>query len=178
VKEAAVEGKIKRAVGALRMAIRIEQNGYRFYRRAARETQNPKAKELFNGLAGDEVAHEDVLRTRLKALEQQGEWIPVSEEEWPADGPHTDTAGIFSQERLEQDVGDYTSDLSALRMAYLIEKNAVEFYRKAAQETEDSVGRAMYQGLADWEKEHQRVLEKEYRFLADRFKLDMGFAPF
>jgi rubrerythrin len=63
-------------------------------------------------------------------------------------------------------------------MAYLIEKNAVAFYTKAARETEDTVGSAMYQDLAKWEGTHQRVLEREYQFLANRFKLDMGFAPF
>lgn len=63
-------------------------------------------------------------------------------------------------------------------MAYLIEKNAVEFYTKAARETDDPAGKAMYEELAGWEKGHQQMLEEEYRLLADRFKLDMGFAPF
>jgi rubrerythrin len=173
-----VKREIEKAVGALTMAIRIEQNGRRFYRRAAGETSDPQAKELFDGLAEDEVAHERMLKTRLKALERNGTWITVREDEWPASGPHAAAEPIFSPERLEAEVSDYTSELSALRMAYLIEKNAVEFYSKAARETDDPVGKAMYEELAKWEREHQRVLEKEYRFLADRFKLEMGFAPF
>ena len=173
-----MEASIRKAVGALRMAIRIEQNGYRFYRRAAEETSDPEAKELFNGLAEDEVGHEEMLSRRLEALEQDGVWTPVDAEEWPAGNPRPSGEPVFSSERLKEEVYDYTSELSALRMAYLIEKNAVAFYTKAARETEDPVGKAMYQDLADWEREHQRVLEEEYRFLADRFKLDMGFAPF
>mgnify|MGYP006294974477 CR=1 FL=1 len=66
-----MDGGIKKAIGALTMAIRIEQNGYRFYRRAAAETNDPKAKDLFNGLAEDEGAHESILRTRLDALEKE-----------------------------------------------------------------------------------------------------------
>ncbi len=173
-----MDAEIKKAIGALRMAIRIEQNGYRFYRRAAEETNDPKAKDLFAGLAEDEVAHESVLRTRLQALEKDGAWNPVGEDEWPAHGSHAEAEPVFSEDRLKAGVSDYTSELSALRMAYLIEKNAVAFYSKAARETPDPVGQAMYQDLANWEKEHQRILEEEYRFLADRFKLDMGFAPF
>ena len=173
-----MDAEVERAIGALRMAMRIEQNGYRFYRRAAGETNDPKAKAFFTGLAEDEVAHEAVLRTRLRALEEDGAWLPVAEDEWPTGGPRSGAEPIFSQKRLEEGVSDYTSELSALRMAYLIEKNAVEFYNKAARETTDPAGRAMYEDLAAWEKVHQRVLEEEYRFLADRFKLDMGFAPF
>ncbi len=173
-----MKADIGRAAGALMMAIRVEQNGYRFYRRVAEETQDPQARALFNGLAEDEVAHERILRTRLKTLEEEGAWLPVADEEWPDDGPSVIAGPIFSPENLQEGVGDYTSELSALRMAYLIEKNAVAFYTKAARETDDAVGAALYQDLADWEQEHQRVLEKEYRFLADRFKLEMGFAPF
>jgi rubrerythrin len=173
-----MEEDIGKAIGALKMAIRVEQNGYRFYRRAAEETDDPKGKQLFNSLAEDEEAHESILKSRLKALERDGEWKDVGAEEWPGESPFTGEDPIFSRERIEKGVEDYTSELSALRMAYLIEKNAFEFYTKAARETEDPVGKAMYQDLADWEKNHQSVLETEYRFLADQFKLDMGFAPF
>lgn len=173
-----MKGEIGKAEGALMMAIRIEQNGYRFYRQAAEETGDPQAKEMFEGLAEDELAHESILKRRLKALEEEGAWASVAAEEWPGEHPGPGTEAIFSSERLDEEIRDYTSDLSALRMAYLIEKNAVVFYTKAARETSDPVGKAMYEDLAEWEKGHQRMLEREYRFLAERFKLDMGFAPF
>jgi rubrerythrin len=173
-----MEKTSKKAIGALRMAIRVEQNGHRFYRRAAEETDDPKGKELFNSLAKDEEAHESILKTRLEALERDGKWKDIAAEEWPGESPFYEEEPIFSRQRIEEAVHDYTSELSALRMAYLIEKNAVAFYTKAARETKDPVGKTMYQDLADWEKNHQRILEQEYRFLADRFKLDMGFAPF
>jgi rubrerythrin len=173
-----METDVKRALGALRMAIRVEQNGYRFYRRAAQETDDPQGKAMFNRLAEEEVAHERIIRARLEALEDEGAWIAVADEEWPQESPFAEGEPIFSRERLERDVQDYTSELSALRMAYLIEKNAVAFYIKAARETQDPVGKAMYEDLARWERVHQRLLEQEYQFLANRFKLDMGFAPF
>jgi rubrerythrin len=173
-----MEADVKRALGALRMAIRVEQNGYRFYRRAAEETHDPQGKALFNRLAEDEVAHESIIRTRLKALERERTWVAVTDEEWPDESPFTDGEPIFSRERFEQNVHDYTSELSALRMAYLIENSAVAFYTKAARETNDPAGRAMYEDLARWERTHQRILEQEYQFLANRFRLDMGFAPF
>jgi rubrerythrin len=173
-----METDVKRALGVLRMAIRVEQNGYRFYRRAAEETDDPRGKALFNRLAEEEIAHESIVRACLEGLEREGTWRAVSDEEWPDESPFAEGEPIFSRQRLKEGVHEYTSELSALRMAYLIEKNAVAFYTKAAQETDHPVGRAMYQDLADWERTHQRILEQEYQFLADRFKLDMGFAPF
>jgi rubrerythrin len=173
-----MKADVKKAVGALRMAIRVEQNGYRFYRQAAEETGDPGGKALFERLAEDEVAHESILRTRLEALEGQGTWTLVADEEWPGESLFADGEPIFSRERLEEGVHDYTSELSALRMAYLIENSAVAFYTKAARETDDPVGKAMYEDLVNWEQSHRRILEQEYEFLANRFKLDMGFAPF
>lgn len=169
---------VGKAVGVLTMAIRVEQNGYRFYRRAAQETDDPGGKELFESLADDEVAHEEILKARLQALEREGTWEPVGEGEWPAESPFTEAEPIFSRSRIGEGVQDYTSELPALRMAYLIEKNAVEFYTKAARETGDPVGSELFRDLAAWERDHQRILEEEYRVLADRFKLEMGFAPF
>ena len=159
------------------MALRIEENGYRFYERAAQETEIPEARALFKGLAEDEVAHERIIRTRLDGLARDGEWAPVTEEEWPARDDYEATS-IFSPDRVGEKVSDYTSELSALRMAYLIEQNAVAFYSKAARETGDPTAKAMFENLADWERGHREVLEREYRFLSDRFKLDVGFAPF
>lgn len=169
---------LSKAIGALNMAIRVEQNGYRFYQRAAEETDDSGGKELFSRLAEDEIAHESILRTRLEALKDDGEWRAVADAEWPAESAFTGGEPIFSRQLIEEGVRDYTSELSALRMAYLIEKNAVEFYTKAARETDDPVGKALYEDLADWERDHQRILEQEYGFFADRFKLDLGFAPF
>ncbi|MGB9300675.1 MAG: rubrerythrin family protein, partial [Anaerolineae bacterium] len=72
----------------------------------------------------------------------------------------------------------YTSDLSALRMAFLIEKDAVAFYTRAAAETEDRDGKEMYERLVEMETEHQRILEEEYNALAKEFWGNMGFEPF
>jgi rubrerythrin len=173
-----MEADVRKALGALRMAIRVEQNGYRFYRRAAEETDDLQGKALFKRLAEDEVVHESIIRTCLKGLEGEGTWMAVSDEEWPDESPFAKGEPIFSRKRLEEEVHDYTSELTALRMAYLIENSAVAFYTKAARETDDPVGKAMYEDLASWESTHQRILEQEYQFLANRFKLDMGFAPF
>jgi rubrerythrin len=63
-------------------------------------------------------------------------------------------------------------------VAYLIEKDAVDFYRRAAQETDDANGKQMYLDLVKMEEGHLALLQGEYNYLSDQFQMAMGFAPF
>ncbi len=159
---------------ALQMAIQTEIDGHNFYQKFAERTDDPKARRMFERLAQDEIMHLELLRNTKAMLEQSGEWAEyrgVSLE--PLTG-----APIFSRDRVEQNVVAYTSDLSALRVAYLIEKDAVDFYIHAAAQTDDPNGQRMFRDLAEMEQAHLRLLEGEYTFLLDQFQMAMGFAPF
>jgi Fur family transcriptional regulator, ferric uptake regulator len=54
----------------------------------------------------------------------------------------------------------------ALRMAIATERSGLEFYTRAASMTRDARGRAVFQRLAEEEKEHLGTLQKRYRELA------------
>lgn len=162
------------ALAALQMAIQTEIDGHSFYKKFAEQTEDPDARVMFERLAQDEVMHLELLRNVKAMLEQSGEWaeytgLPSS----TAEG-----APIFSRERVEQNVVAYTSDLSALRVAYLIEKDAVDFYRRAAQKIDDPNGKRMYLDLVRMEEGHLALLQGEYDFLRGQFQMAMGFAPF
>ena len=159
---------------ALQMAIQTEIDGYGFYKKFAAQTQDPDARVMFERLAQDEVMHLELLRTTKAMLEESGEWAEYK------GGPLDSVAGapIFSRERVEQNVVAYTSDLSALRMAYLIEKDAMDFYTHAASATTDPNGKRMFLDLARMEQGHLNLLEGEYSFLRGQFQSAMGFAPF
>jgi rubrerythrin len=162
------------ALAALQMAIQTEIDGYAFYQKFAEQTEDPGARAMFERLAQDEAMHLELLRNTKAVLEETGEW---SEYEGVALQP-VEGAPIFSRERVEQNVVAYTSDLSALRLAYLVEKDAVDFYRRAAQETDDPRGRHIYLDLVRMEESHLALLQGEYDFLRGQFQTAMGFAPF
>jgi rubrerythrin len=162
------------ALAALQMAIQTEIDGYGFYAKFAAQSDDPDARKMFERLARDEVTHLELLRNVKAMLEESGEWaeykgLPSS----PVSG-----APIFSRERVAQNIVAYTSDLSALRVAYLIEKDAVDFYKRAAQGTGDPNGKRMYLDLVRMEEGHLALLQGEYDFLRDQFQMAMGFAPF
>ena len=162
------------ALAVLQMGIQTEIDGYHFYHDFGQRTSDAKAKEVFGRLAQDEMAHLELLRGVKAMLEQSGQWA-AHERPIPTATPG---APIFSRARVEQNVVAYTSDLSALRLAYLIEKDAVDFYQRAAEGTPDPEGQRLFRDLAEMERGHLRLLEGEYNYLLDQFQMTMGFAPF
>ena len=172
------DADLRSALTALDVAIQTEKDGLEFYRRAAERTSDPGGKVLFASLADDELEHLRLLEPQRVALIRDGHWLPRSKTGEEAHPTKVEGAPIFSREAVGVDINSHTSDLSALRMAFLIEKDAVAFYTKAAAETEDENGRAMYERLAEMEKEHQRLLGEEYDVLAKDFWGTMGFEPF
>jgi rubrerythrin len=162
------------ALAALQMGIQTEIDGYEFYQNFAQRTSDPDARRMFERLARDEVIHLELLRNTKAMLEERGEWAEYQ----GVEVEDLTGAPIFSRERVKQNLSGYTSDLSALRLAYLIEKDAVDFYRRAAEQTDDANGRRMFQDLAEMERGHLNLLEGEYQFLREQFHSAMGFAPF
>jgi hypothetical protein len=118
--------------------------------------------------------HLELLRNTKNQLEAKGTWA-----EYKAAGVgQVPGAPIFTRERVEENVVAYASDLSALRMAYLIEKGAVDFYSRAARNAADPGGQRMFADLAKMEQQHLDLLEGEYIYLKGEFQSAMGFSPF
>lgn len=161
-------------LAAIQMAIQTEIDGYNFYHRFAEQTQDPNARSMFQRLAREEVIHLELLRNNKAMLEDSGDWVKYQ-------GVLPDAvegAPIFSRERVEQNIVAYASDLSALRVAYLIEKDAVDFYTRAARQTDDPNGKRVFLELARMEQGHLELLQGEYDFLRGQLQMAMGFAPF
>jgi rubrerythrin len=161
-------------LAALQMAIQTEIDGYTFYQKFAERTDDPGARAMFERLAEDEVTHLELLRNTKAMLEDTGQW---AEYKGMALDP-VESAPIFSRQRVEQNIVSYTSDLSALRVAFLIERDAVDFYSQAAASTDDPNGKRMFLDLVKMEQGHLELLEGEYDFLKGQFQMAMGFAPF
>ncbi len=165
---------LKEALLALEMAMQTERDGREFYLKAAAATQHEGGRMLFARIADDELGHLAMLQARKEALLKDGRWLPLTEH-LTASVPSTP---IFATPPAAGELNAYTSDLSALRIAYLRERDAVEFYTRAADRTDDPEGKKMYRALADMEQAHQDALQTEYKLLSEQFKAAMGFSPF
>jgi rubrerythrin len=67
--------------------------------------------------------------------------------------------------------------IEGLKVALQTELNGIQFYRTAAEKTEDAKGKLAFQTLADDELKHFNVLQKQYHSLIEENKwqdLDLG----
>jgi len=149
------------ALQALRQAIRLEEDGYKFYTEAAERTADPYGREMFLSLADDEKLHLRIVRDQYEALNAGKGWVSFSEavEVEPVDLDKP----LFLPER--ETIGPGASDTDALLFAMQVENESYELYRKATTETADPVGKAMYQFLASQERVHFDILMLNYEHL-------------
>jgi len=168
---------IRQDLLALRMAIQTEIDGYEFYIRAAEQAPSVRTQTLFQTIAQDEIGHRQWLEAQEASLKRDGLWLAEQPDAWPKTQVPAEGLPIFDEQHL-MDISAHTSELTALRTAVLLEQDAINFYQRAAEQTQDEAGQKMFRFLADFEREHRRLLEGEYNFLLSAFRDEMGFAPF
>ena len=160
---------------ALRQAIAAEYEGYGFYQMAAGSTEDPLGRQVFEGLAGEELHHAAYLKTQHRSIGETGKvdrGVALGK-------PHVVTAGspIFSP-GLKDRIGEAHVEMSALAVGVHLEENAMTFYRARAAETTDAAARAFLLELADWEAGHHRALLEQQQELQQGYWERNGFAPF
>lgn len=152
------------ALHALEKAIRIEKDGRRFYLRAAERTNDQRGKEIFLTLAQAEEDHLRIVEKQYDSLSAGRGWLVLTEATGEVDlGRPLSPPG---REALEKMVRPDDSDLDALLLALGFENDSYELYRKGYAETDDPQGRAMYEYLADMEREHFETLMRNYEHLS------------
>ncbi len=149
------------ALQALRQAIRLEQDGYNFYTEAAERTADSRGREMFLSLADDEKLHLRIVQDQYQALSTGQGWVSFSEalELKPVDVDNP----LFPPEA--EVIDPKASDTDALLFGLQIENESYELYTKAASETADPAGKAMYQRLASQERTHFDILMLNYEHL-------------
>lgn len=153
------------ALEALRQAMDLERRGHQFYLEVAERAKDPRGKEIFRSLAEDERVHLRTVRRQYEALSEGKGWIALAEApqrpidlEKPLLPPDKET--------LERTIRAEASDIEALHFALEFENNAYDLYRKAAAETADPVGKAMYEWLTEQELSHFNLLMLNYEYLS------------
>jgi rubrerythrin len=139
-------------------ALQREHEGKRFFEQSAERLEHASVVGAFRRLAEEEQKHIRFIQGLLDALDE-GE-MPDPE----AAGSNLASEGFFSEraasEMLDQTVAEsMVPDLSVLRMAYLIERDFVEFYQSAAEKAEGEAREAL-EMLARWERGHERFFKR------------------
>jgi rubrerythrin len=111
-------------------AVRIEENGEKFYRHAAQIAQDKESRNMFSFLADEEVRHKKTFETMLSKMEKRD-----IEESYPGEylaylQDYLDNKIIFSKTATETEYPEVKDTLSAIEFAIQREMNSVLYYHE------------------------------------------------
>ena len=161
----------------LKDAIKVESDGYHFYKMAAEQTADPQGKEMLESLASDEIKHMKALREQYKLYKEQGkfDWNQAKlKMKIPFDP--SSASPIFSDEFKKQ-LGESHFEMTALSIGIMLEQNSIDFYNKSSEGTQDPQAKALFSYLANWEGQHLRALISQYNYLKEDYWSDARFFP-
>lgn len=147
----------------LEFGMQMEKNAQDFYSFYANSLQDENLKKLFEEFVEIEKEHYNFLKKKYDNIAitppQEVSWV-VDEQNKMLD-PHI----LADNSDLLQ---DNFSDISILRLAYLIESDFATFYKNAAQKVEDQNIKTFLLELAKWEEEHEKLFKTRYTSILNK----------
>ncbi|HEX9974306.1 MAG TPA: ferritin family protein [bacterium] len=154
---------------ALQLALKMETDGYNFFKDAATRAKNPLTREAFDYFAKWELEHVEFIKKMYQKLNDSGEWLSVDHMNQKVGDAAVAIKTIFKEkhEQIDQHVKVATSDLEAYVLARDIEDKATVFYKQKADSAKDASAKKFFTFMIDVEREHYNILNNSYRFLQD-----------
>jgi rubrerythrin len=161
----------------LKDAIKVESDGYHFYKIAADQTTDPKGKEMFESLASDEITHMKMLKEQYRIYKEQGKFDWEEEKlKIKTTFDPSSASPIFSQE-FKKKINESHFEMTALSIGIMLEQNSIDLYKKSAERVEDPQARTLFSFLANWEGQHLRALISQQNYLKEEYWSDARFFP-
>jgi len=126
-------------MNAIEIAINMEKDAIEFYTAAAEKTSHPVGKKMFLSITEDEKRH-------LAALNQIFKDVGITLEEA---SPMKNIQSIFKtmKDAMIKRVEATQDDLEAFKIAMQMEKEGIEFYKKAEAEAKTEKEKALFNRL-------------------------------
>jgi len=110
-------------------AIKIEENGEKFYRYAAQVTEDAKMKEAFNSLANDEIEHKEIFEEMLSKIKKYEPPEIYPDEYFAYLRAYADDA-VFTGEIQENELSAVKDTSSAIKFAIQRELDSILYYQE------------------------------------------------
>lgn len=143
---------------ALKMAIKGEQDGYRFYNLLSEKAVNKDAKRKLEGLRDDESRHQETLIKMYK------KHVGGEIGELPAKGI-TALAEVFRKGHLEE----RKTEMEFIALAIEAELAATKYYQQQRDLIDDALFHDIFDQLADEEHRHYELLMAEKEALSGNY---------
>ncbi len=151
-------------LAALKEAILNEQDGYKFYMEIAAKLQDKQGQALFESLARDEQEHLRILQVEYGAVSGDSQWLDLESLEGKR-APDSVLVLFPPDAAAGLDLTPGAGDLEALKVGMDFERRGYQMYSEAAEETDSSAAKAVFNWLAKEENKHYAILSKAYDYL-------------
>jgi rubrerythrin len=146
-------------MNAIEIAIKMEKDSITFYKEAAEKAKNPVGKKMFLTITEDEKRHLEMLSDIFKEIN-----ITIQEV-----SPLKNIQTVFEsmKDTMMKRVEATTDELDAFKVAMRMEKEGIEFYKKAAAEAKAVKEKSLFERLVKEEQQHYDIFANTYFFLSD-----------
>ncbi|MCX5726589.1 MAG: ferritin family protein [Candidatus Saganbacteria bacterium] len=145
-------------VEALRVALKLENDGIKFYLKAAQIAKEPEIKDVFKKLAAEEQKHVEVFQKYLqkiineKKLEMEVE--PGYEESF---FDYVETGVFADLMDMEKTLGRMKCASDVVNFAEGVEMASINFYKAMFDKTENAAGKANLKNIIEEEQKHLKT---------------------
>ena len=146
-------------MNAIEIAIKMETDAINFYKEASKKANHSVGKKMFLTIAEDEKRHLDILNQILKGLD-----IKIKDV-----SPMKNIKTVFEEmkDEMMHKVEATTDELEAFKIAMKMEKEGIEFYKKAASGAKTDKEKSLFERLIKEEQQHYDIFANTYFFLSD-----------
>lgn len=146
-------------MNAIEIAIKMEKDAITFYTEAAGKTKNPVGKKMFLSITDDEKRHLQMLSQIFKEVD-----IKIQEV-----SPMKNIKTIFEsmKDSMMKRIEATRDELEGFKIAMQMEKEGIEFYKKAAAEAQKEKERALFERLIKEEQQHHDIFANTYFFMTN-----------
>jgi len=153
----------------LRQAIMLEEEGYEFYMMASQNADNNDSREALSELAHEEEKH----KQWLKEMHQKVKEGATTEFDFKS--IEMPSPGLFKWDNVPLD--NISKALSVFSIGVKMEYSAIEFYKKAKEDTNDPEIEKLLDVIIDWERKHLNDFQKRYDELQQEWWDEQRFSP-
>lgn len=155
----------------IKEAIVNENEGYQVYTMAADRIEEEEISKSFKKLADEELKHIDWLKELYESFEDGGELNFSVDEMKPPEKPR-----IFKWEKIEKE--NLSFSLSVFGVGVKMEKEAIDYYKNAVENTDSEKAKKLYNRIIEWEYQHLNFFQEQYEMLKEDWWAEQSFEPF
>jgi rubrerythrin len=146
-------------MNAIEIAKKMETDAIKFYSEAAKKTNYPAGRKMFETITLDEKRHLEIVKGLLQGLDVHIEDVH----------PIKNIRTIFEsmKDEMMKRVEATSDELEAFKIAMQMEKEGVEFYKKLLAEAKTEKEKKLFEKLINEEEQHYDIFSNTYNFLQD-----------